>query len=83
MYVFEPQRHVDNKQWVKGQPTPTVATRARSSNMRFVYIFFFISNGLVVQIPTPNGKNVMVDEVSGFLYMTTPRFTKARCPKKF
>ena len=58
VYFFEPQRRVDNKQWIKkGQPRPTIAKRSRSAK-KVMYAIFFNSNGPVAQIPTPNGKTV-------------------------
>ncbi|MCU7801502.1 MAG: transposase [gamma proteobacterium symbiont of Lucinoma myriamae] len=58
VFYFEPQRRVDNKQWMrKGQERPIIAKRSRSAK-KVLYSIFFNSSGPVVQIPTPNGRSI-------------------------
>ena len=58
IHYFEPQRRINNKQWLKkGQSRPVKAKRLQSSK-KVLYTVFFNSNGPVVQIPSPPGKSV-------------------------
>ena len=58
MYYFEPQRRVNNKQWLrKDQDRPVIAKRTKSAG-KVLYAIFFNSEGPVVQIPVPKGRTV-------------------------
>ena len=58
VYMFEPQRRADNKQWRrKTQKRPVVCKRQNSAK-KVLYTIFFISCGPVVQISTETGKSI-------------------------
>ena len=58
VYMFEPQRRADNKQWKrKDQKRPCIAKRTTSSK-KMLYAIFYNSSGPVVQVPCPSGHTV-------------------------
>ena len=58
VYYFEPQQHINNKQWLsKNQARPVIAKRIGSSE-KFLYAIFFNSSGPVVQISCKDGKTI-------------------------
>jgi histone-lysine N-methyltransferase SETMAR len=58
MHLFEPPRKAQNMAWVsKEDPRPTIAKRERSSE-KVLYTFFFTMEGILLQLPTPQGRTV-------------------------
>ncbi|XP_060603854.1 histone-lysine N-methyltransferase SETMAR-like [Ruditapes philippinarum] len=58
IYYFEPQRRINNKQWLrKDQARPTIAKRTKSAK-KVMYAVFFNSQGPVVQVAVAGGKTV-------------------------
>ena len=58
VYMFQPQRRADNKQWErKDKKRPCIAKRTISSKMMLLAIFFN-SSGPVVQVPCLSGQTV-------------------------
>ena len=80
VYMFEPQRRGDNKQWRgKHQKRPVVAKRIKSTK-KILYTIFFNHLGPVVQIPSETGKsitgtyykNVVLKKVKKFYELKRP-----------
>ena len=58
VYMFEPQRMADNRQWKrKDKKCPCIAKTTISSK-KMLYAIFFNSSGPVVQVPCPSGHTV-------------------------
>ena len=58
VYMFEPQRRSDNRQWRgKKQKRPVIAKRQKSAK-KVLYTIFFNSSGPVVQIPSKEGTSI-------------------------
>ena len=58
VYYFEPQRRINNKQWLrKDQARPIIAKRTRSA-AKVLYAIFFSCDRHIVQIPIPNSKTI-------------------------
>ena len=58
VYMFEPQKRADNKQWKrKNKEYPCIAKRTKSLK-KMLYAIFFNSSGPVAQVPCPSGHTV-------------------------
>ena len=63
IYRFQPDSKAENKVWVASEgDRPVIARRCKTSN-RMLYVIFFYSKGLVLQIPVPK-----VSSVTGKFY---------------
>ena len=80
VYMYEPQRRSDNKQWrSKHQKRPIVAKRQKSTK-KILYTIFFNSCGPVLQFPSKPGKsitsrfykNVILKKLKKFYYKKKP-----------
>lgn len=80
VYMFEPQRRGDNKQWRgKHQKRPVVAKRQKSSK-KILYTIFFNHLGPVVQIPTPSGKSITGTYYKNVVLKQIKRFYEKKRP---
>lgn len=80
VYMFEPQRRGDNKQWRgKYQKRPVVAKRQKSSK-KVLYTIFFNHLGPVIQIPSQSGKSITGTFYKNVVLKRIKRFYEKKRP---
>ena len=80
VYMFEPQRRADNKQWrSKTQKRPVVCKRQKSAK-KVLYTIFFNSCGPVVQIPSETGKSITGKFYKDVVLKKVKKFYKKKRP---
>ena len=80
VYMLEPQRKADNKQWrSKTQTRPVVCKRQKSAK-KVMYTIFFNSCGPVVQIPSETGKSITGKFYKDVVLKKVKKFYKKKRP---